>query len=206
MQVSKTKPNLRALQRQALLIVLAVMLYNCIEAVVALSFGHQTESLALFGFGLDSLIEIAAAGAMVWRLTRSQDDFVAERRVNRFIGLTFFLLSLFIVVQSITNLSSQQAPESHWMGIAIALASLIIMPLAAWQKIRLARQLESRALLAEAKETLACSLLSLILLIGLGAYRYFGWWWVDSAAALVMVPWLVKEGWEVYRGGCGCNE
>lgn len=192
--------------RIGLWLVAATMAYNVIEAGIALWSGAVAESIALVGFGLDSVIECTAAGVLLWRLsleTRGADAHaleIAERRVHRVVGVTFMALAAYVTVQSVATLWQQEAARESWIGIALAFASLVIMPLVAWGKLRAAREIGSAALRAEAKETLACSYLSFALLLGLGANAAAGWWWADPAAAMAMVPWLVKEGLEGLRG------
>jgi len=195
--------------RIGLYLVVATMAYNMVEAGVALWSGAEADSIALMGFGLDSLIETMAAGMLLWRLrlkTQSADPEhgeAVERRVQRFVGGTFLALALYVLGQAGWMLWQQEAPSASLVGILLALASLVIMPLAAIGKLRAARIIGSGALRAEAKETLACSYLSLSLLLGLAANATVGWWWADPIAALCMVPWLVKEGVEGVRGeGC----
>jgi divalent metal cation (Fe/Co/Zn/Cd) transporter len=185
------------------------MAYNVIEAGVALWFGASAESIALLGFGLDSVIECAAAGVLLWRLSleaRGVDPERlerAERHVHRFVGATFWALAAYVTAQASLTLYRAEAPEESLPGIVLAAASLVIMPLVSWGKLRAAREIPSPALRAEAKETLACSYLSFTLLLGLGLNAVVGWWWADPAAALAMVPWLVREGREGIRGeGC----
>lgn len=195
--------------RIGLWLVGATMAYNVIEAVVALWSGTAAESVALIGFGLDSVIEIAAAAVMLWRLSieaAGADHETIERtehRVRVFIGATFLMLALYVTGQAGWTLWQAEAPDESLIGIILAAASLIVMPLVAWGKLRAAREIGSAALRAEAKETLACSYLSFALLLGLGANAVIGWWWADPVAALAMVPWLVKEGREGLSGdGC----
>jgi divalent metal cation (Fe/Co/Zn/Cd) transporter len=182
------------------------MAYNVIEAVVALWSGTRAESVALLGFGLDSIVECAAAGVVLWRLgveARGADREhieATEHRVRRFVGATFIALAVYVVAQAAWTLINRDAPEESPIGIILAAASLVIMPLVSWAKIVAAKRIGSRALLAEAKETLACSYLSFTLLLGLSANARAGWWWADPAAALLMVPWLLKEGVEGLRG------
>lgn len=189
-------------RRLATWLVASTLVYNVIEAVIAIWSGAEAESIALFGFGLDSVVEFAAAGIVLWRLlveARGADAATVastERWVRRFVGATFWLLALYVTAQAGVTLWRQQAPEASTIGIVLAIASLSVMPLLAWGKMRVARQLGSAALLAEAKETLACSYLSVVLLVGLAANAAAGWWWADPAAALLMVPWLIKEGRE----------
>ena len=120
--------------------------------------------------------------------------------MHRVVGGTFLALAAYVTVQSVSALWQQEAPRESWIGIALASASLVIMPLVAWGKLRAAREIGSAALRAEAKETLACSYLSFALLLGLVANAAAGWWWADPVAALAMVPWLVREGLEGLRG------
>ena len=187
-------------------LVVATMVYNVVEAGLALWFGAVAESIALVGFGLDSVIETAAAGVLLWRLRLEAQGAdpgrveAAERRVHRFVGATFLALAAYVSGQAGWMLWQQEAPSESPIGILLAVASLVIMPLVSLGKLRAATELGSAALRAEAKETLACSYLSFTLLLGLGANASVGWWWADPLAALLMIPWLVKEGIEGVRG------
>ncbi|HET7039709.1 MAG TPA: cation transporter [Gemmatimonadales bacterium] len=192
--------------RRAEALVLGTLLYNVAEAVVALWAGERAGSIALVGFGLDSLIEIMAGTVVLWRMLVEHSvagehriDTV-ERRARRLVGVTFWLLAIYVVAQSGLALWRRQAPAESLVGIVIALLSLVLMPLLAWGKIRAARALDSGALAAEAQETLACAYLSLCLLAGLGLNALFGWWWADPLGALAMVPWLLREGREAWEG------
>ena len=188
--------------RIGLWLVVVTMAYNVMEAAIALWAGTESDSIALVGFGLDSIIETIAAGLLLWRLAveaRGSDRETVERtehRVHQFVGVTFVALAVYVTVQAIWTLWKLEPPRESVIGIALALASLVIMPLVAWGKLRAAREIASAALRAEAKETLACSYLSFTLLLGLTANAIAGWWWADPIAALLMVPWLVKEGRE----------
>jgi len=193
--------------RIALSLVVATMAYNLVEAIVALWSGAEANSIALVGFGLDSVIELVAASALLWRLwvewTGARRDLLdlAERRVHQVVGATFLLLAVYVTAQAGWTLWRSAAPEESSVGIALAVASLLIMPLVSWGKLRAAREIGSAALRSEAKETLACSYLSFALLVGLVANASLGWWWADPLAALFMVPWLLREGLEALRGG-----
>jgi divalent metal cation (Fe/Co/Zn/Cd) transporter len=197
--------------RIGLWLVAATMAYNVAEGVIALWAGVRAGSIALVGFGLDSYIECAAAAALLWRLTLEARDAhpeaieQSEQRVHRFVGATFVALALYVLGQAGWTLVTGNAPEESLVGIILAAASLVIMPLVAWGKLHAAQAMYSAALRSEAKETLACSYLSLTLLLGLVANAVAGWWWADPLAALLMVPWLVKEGMEGLRGGQGCD-
>jgi divalent metal cation (Fe/Co/Zn/Cd) transporter len=194
--------------RIALVLVLVTLAYNLVEAGLSLWAGLSARSVVLVGFGLDSVIECAAAGVLLWRLrleSRGVDERaveLAERRVHRFVGASFFALAAYVVGQAGWTLTGGEAPAESLLGILIAVASLIIMPLVAWGKLRAAREIGSGALRAEAKETLACSYLSFSMLLGLGANALWGFWWADPVAALAMVPWLIREGREGFEDGC----
>lgn len=191
-------------------LVAATMAYNVVEGAIALWAGVQAASIALVGFGLDSYIECAAAAALLWRLsieTRgAHPETVAssEQRVHRFVGMTFVALALYVLTQAGWTLWTREAPGESLVGIILAAASLVIMPLVSWGKLHAAKAINSAALRSEAKETLACSYLSFTLLLGLVANAAAGWWWADPVAALLMVPWLVKEGMEGLRGEQCC--
>jgi divalent metal cation (Fe/Co/Zn/Cd) transporter len=196
--------------RIALWLVAGTMAYNAVEAGVALWAGERAGSISLLGFGLDSLIELAAALALLWRLSREWAGAEhaaierSERFVHRFVGATFLALAAYVVADAGWTLYARAEPSASVVGIVLAAASLGVMPLMAWGKLRAARRVGSAALRAEALETLACSYLSAVLLLGLGANALLGWWWMDPAAALTMVPWLLKEGREGLRGEACC--
>jgi divalent metal cation (Fe/Co/Zn/Cd) transporter len=208
-------PHTRDWRRIGLWLVAATMAYNVLEGVVAVWAGLEARSIALVGFGLDSFIECAAAAALFWRLgieARGADSETIERgesRVYRFVGGTFLALALYVLIQVGWTLWHQEAVSESRIGIILAAASLIVMPLVSWGKLHAANTIGSAALRAEAKETLACSYLSFTLLLGLLANAVAGWWWADPIAALLMMPWLVKEGIEGVRGehcAAGCSE
>jgi divalent metal cation (Fe/Co/Zn/Cd) transporter len=182
------------------------MAYNAVEAAIALWAGIRAASVALVGFGLDSVIELFAASMVLWRLRVDYAEAPPERvdraenRVRRFVGGTFLALALYVTVESASRITTDQRAEESPIGLVLAAASLFIMPLLAAGKFRAAARIDSQALRAEAKETLACAYLSLVLFLGLAGNAWIGWWWADSASALLMVPWLVREGWEAVRG------
>ncbi len=184
--------------------------WNSVEAVVAIGAGLLAGSIALIGFGLDSVIETAAGLMVLWRLRReiegAHDDKVerSERAALRFVGLTFLALGGYVLYESARKLLSAEAPGESWAGIGLAACSLIVMPLLAVRKRAVARALGSRALAADAVETMMCAYLSLTLLLGLGLNALVGWWWADPLAALTMLPLIFKEGVEALRGdACG---
>ena len=191
--------------RIGLWLVVGTMSYNALEAVVALWAGIRADSVALVGFGFDSVIELAAASVVLWRISveaRGSGAAVvdrAERQVRRFVGVTFFVLAAYVLLQSVWVLWVQDAPAESLVGLVLAVASLLLMPLVALWKLRVAAVVNSAVLRAEAKETIACSYLSFCLLLGLTANAIVGWWWADPVAALLMVPWLVHEGMEGFE-------
>lgn len=208
--LSESPPAARRWGLIARRLVAGTMVYNGLEGIIAIAAGVAAGSIALVGFGLDSFIELAAAAALLWRLrvesrgaSRAEVE-TTERRALRFVGATFLALALYVAAQSAWVLATRHAPEESRLGIVLAIASLVLMPLIAWGKLRAAGELGSAALRAEAKETLACSYLSLTLLAGLALNAAAGWWWADPAAALLMVPWLVREGLEGLRGDPCC--
>ncbi|MHB1150657.1 MAG: cation diffusion facilitator family transporter [Thermoleophilia bacterium] len=179
--------------------------YNAIEGFVAIGAGLLAGSIALVGFGLDSLIEITAGGALLWRLKKearlghaiTDDDHSAmERRASLIVGVTFFLLAIYILIEAAWKLLTGVSAEESTVGIIVAALSLAIMPVLAFSKQRVAKALSSKALASDAMETWVCSYLSLVLLIGLGLNALFGWSWADPLAALAMLPLIVKEGRE----------
>ena len=196
--------------KKALTLEYATVGWNVIEAGVAISAGLAADSVALIGFGLDSIIEVTAAVALIWRLTReAEEETNAERRALLVVGLTFFALAAYVAFESAKTLWFREVPRESLVGIALAVASGIIMPWLGLAKRRLARQLGSKALAADAVETLVCAWLSAILLAGLGLNSLFNWWWADPVAGLLMAGFIVREGWEAIeesRGeeGCGC--
>jgi len=193
-------------RRIGLWLVGATLAYNIVEGILAIWAGAHAGSIALVGFGLDSFIECAAATVLLWRLALEARGASAERierserGVHRFVGGTFFALALYVLLQAGWTLWQQRTVAESLLGIILAGLSLVVMPLVSWGKLRAASVIASPALRAEAKETLACSYLSFALLLGLVANAVAGWWWADPVAALLMVPWLMKEGLEGLRG------
>ena len=148
----------------------------------------------------------SVAGSNCWRLRKhgfsnEEEEWAAEKKAIFFVGITFFLLTVYVVYESGQRLFFQERPADSLIGIILAIVSLLIMPLLAIWKKKIAAEINSRALRADALETLACSYLSLTLLLGLGANTLFGWWWADPLAALAMVYFLVKEGTEAVKEG-----
>lgn len=192
--------------RRALRLEYVTIGWNVLEAVVALVAGWIAGSIALVGFGLDSLIEVTSAVALVWRLRKTGDpdrELEAERLALRIVGYTFFALAAYVTFQAGRLLLQRTAPDESLVGIALAAVSLVVMPWLGVAKKRLARRIGSRALDADGTETLVCAYLSLTLLVGLGANALWGWWWADPIAALVIVAFLVHEGKEALEHARG---
>lgn len=186
------------LVRRAIFLEIGVILYNLLEGVIAITAGILAGSVALIGFGLDSAIEVSASIAVLTHLWVNRDDEALEweRRVAMFVGLTLLALAAYVGVRAVTDLITASKPEASYLGIGIAMLSLAVMPLVSRTEHRLSHAIGSRSLEAESRETLMCTYLSAALLLGLGANALLGWWWADPIAALVIVGFLIKEGWE----------
>jgi len=183
--------------------------WNLLEAAVALVSGAMAGSIALIGFGLDSLIESSSGGVLLWRLHVDHDQQRrerAERRALHFVGWSLLLLAAYVAAESIVSLVRREAPERSLPGIGLAIASLIAMPLLARAKRRVASALGSSALQADSLQTDICAYLAAILLLGLFFNFTFGWWWADPVAGLVMVPLIAYEGSEALRGKTCCQD
>jgi divalent metal cation (Fe/Co/Zn/Cd) transporter len=182
--------------------------WNSLEAIVSIAAGLIAGSIALVGFGLDSLIEVSSGAALLWRLHLDAPDRRerAERIALKLVGVSFLLLAGYVAFDSVKSLVRREAPETSYVGIAIAALSLAVMPLLARAKRRVAAEINSRALHADSRQTDICTYLSAILLAGLILNALFGWWWADPVAALVMIPIIAKEGVEALRGETCCDE
>ena len=175
-----------ALRRTALILVLAGLLWNLVEAGVSLWVGVQAGSVAMLAFGLDSIVELLAGGVLVWRLRAERDELkaeAAERRAQRLLGLSFFLLAAYIVIHSGTSLLGWfPEPQPSLVGVAIVVASAVVMTGLYVGKMRIATKMQSRSLRAEAMESLFCDLQDLTILVGLGLNSLFSWWWADPVS------------------------
>ncbi|MEO6971042.1 MAG: cation transporter [Chthoniobacterales bacterium] len=173
--------------------------WNLTEAAVAIIAGHVASSIALIGFGADSMIESLSGAILLWRLQTRADE-KRERIALRLVGASFLLLALYVSGDALWSLFHREEPEKSVVGIGLAALSLLVMPLLARAKRRVAARLESRALHADSRQTDICAYLSAILLGGLLLNALLGWWWADSIAALLMVPIIVREGFEALNG------
>lgn len=178
--------------------------YNALEGIVAIVAGLAAGSVALTGFGIDSVIEVTSGALLWWRLRAELGSAplgpTAERRAARGAGFLLLALAVYIVAESARLLLTGKHPETSSVGIVLTSLSLIVMPLLARAKLRTAAGLGSRALRADAHETIVCAWLSATTLLGLGLNATLGWWWADPVAALAMLPLIVREGIEAWRG------
>jgi divalent metal cation (Fe/Co/Zn/Cd) transporter len=182
--------------------------WNCMEALVAILSGLLAGSIALVGFGLDSVIEVSSGVVLVWRLTadRAETRERAERLALRLVGVSFLVLAAYVIYDASSVLLHHQPPESSRVGMVLAILSLIVMPILARAKRRVARDLGSGAMQADSRQTDICAYLSAILLGGLLLNALLGWWWADPVAGLIMVPLIAYEGIEAVKGKSCCNE
>lgn len=188
-------------RRRAIRLEYFTIAWNTAEALVGIVAGYLAGSVALLGFGLDSVIETVSGATLLWRLKqRGELETKAESRALRLVGLTFLALAAYFSYESITDLWFRHQAERSLIGIILAAVSLVVMPLLGCAKRRVARQLSSRALAADGMETYLCSYLSFALLLGLGLNAWLGWWWADPIAALAMVAFMIREGLEALRG------
>jgi len=174
--------------------------WNMLEAVVAIGAGWLASSIALVGFGVDSLIECTSGAVLLWRLASPAHDESRERLALRLVGASFFLLAAYVCFEAVKSLVAGEPPEASVAGIVLSAVSLIVMPLLARAKRRVAADLASHAMVADSRQTDICAYLSAILLGGLALNALFGWWWTDPVAALIMVPIIAREGFEAWQG------
>ena len=172
--------------------------WNVIEGIAAIVFGLAAGSIALLGFGFDSTIEVFAAGVVIWELRGVEEE--RERRALRLIAISFFLLTAYVGIEAVRDLLIRAEPRESTPGIVLAAVSVIAMPILAIAKRRTGEALGNTVLIAEAAETMLCSLLSLILLGGLVLNATVGWWWADPVAALGIAALAFREGLEAWRG------
>jgi divalent metal cation (Fe/Co/Zn/Cd) transporter len=192
------------LRRRVRLLASATIAYNVVEAAVALAAGLHASSTALIGFGLDSVIEVAAAAAVAWQFS-APDPETREKATLRFIALSFFALAAYVALEAVLSLTGAGEARHSPVGIALAAVSLMVMPALAWQQTRAGREIGSAAAVADAKQTLLCSWLSAVLLVGLVLNATMGWAWADPVAALTIAGFAVREGLEAWRGDPCCG-
>jgi divalent metal cation (Fe/Co/Zn/Cd) transporter len=181
--------------------------WNSLEGIIAVGAGLVAGSIALVGFGLDSVIEVTSGVALLWRLHLDAPEKRerAEQVALKIVGVSFLALAAYVAFDAVKSLATREPPEASYVGIAIATLSLLVMPLLARAKRRVAAKINSRAMQADSRQTDICAYLSAILLGGLILNALFGWWWADPVAALVMVPIIGREGVEALRGETCCD-
>ncbi|GIE93950.1 cation transporter [Paractinoplanes rishiriensis] len=194
----------RLLNRRVRLLVAATITYNVIEAVVAITAGTMASSTALIGFGLDSVIEVSSAAAVAWQFA-GRDPERREKAALRVIAVSFFALAAYVTVASVRALAGGAEAEHSTVGLVLAALSLAIMPGLSYAQRRTGRELGSRSAVADSKQTLLCTYLSGVLLVGLAVNSLFGWSWADPVAALVIAAVALKEGREAWRGDVCCT-
>jgi divalent metal cation (Fe/Co/Zn/Cd) transporter len=199
------------LHRKALRLSYFTIGYNVVEFILAMVAGSLAGSIDLVGFGLDSLVESLSGGVMLWRFARHEglspeEEERRERRAIKIVGYTFFILAAYVLYESLGKLIFREAPSPSFFGICIALASMIVMPVLFYLKYQTGKSLGSTSLMADSKQTLACAMLSIALLIGLGLNYLFGIWQADPAIGLVIVVILAREGYHTLKEEklCSC--
>ncbi|MGI8954513.1 MAG: cation transporter [Nocardioidaceae bacterium] len=191
------------LARRIRLLVAATITYNVLEAVVAIAAGTAASSSALIGFGLDSIIEVASAAAVAWQFAGSDPE-SREETALRGIAFSFFALAAFVTIDALRSLFGADEAQHSSVGLVLAAVSLAVMPFLSWAQRRAGRELGSRSAVADSKQTLLCTYLSGVLLVGLALNSVFGWSWADPIAALVIAAVAIKEGREAWRGDVCC--
>lgn len=198
-----TPQRRRVLSRQIRFLVATTITYNIIEAVIALTEGTRASSTALLGFGLDSVIEVSSAAAVAWQFA-GRDPQDREKVALRVIAFSFFGLAAFVTVDSIRALFGLDRAEHSPIGIALAAVSLAVMPVLSWAQRRAGRELGSQSAVADSKQTLLCTYLSAVLLVGLVLNATLGWSWADPVAGLAIAVIAVREGIDAWRGEMCC--
>ena len=191
------------LARRVRWFVAATITYNVVEALVALAAGTRASSSALIGFGLDSVIEVASAAAVAWQFA-GRDPGAREKVALRTIAWSFFALASFVTVDAVRSLVGARDADHSTSGLVLAAVSLAVMPLLSYGQRRAGRELGSRSVVADSGQTLLCTYLSAVLLLGLALNSLFGWSWADPVAGLVIAVVAVREGVDAWRGDACC--
>lgn len=204
MTVTLLAPSRRDVLRRRIRIVVAItIVWNVLEAIVALFAGAAASSAALIGFGLDSIVEVLSAAAVAWQFA-APDPEKREKLALRIIAVSFFGLAAYVSVDAVLSLTGLREPEHSPVGIVIAGLSLLVMPFLSWFERRTGRELGSASAVADSKQTLICTYLSAALLAGLLLNSLLGWAWADSVAALVIAVFAIREGVEAWKGDACC--
>lgn len=178
--------------------------YNVLEAFLSIFFGASAGSIALVGFGLDSIVESLSGLILIWRLQKhnvysENEEIASEKRAIKLVAATFFILAAYVLYESVKKLIFIEVPETSLAGIVIAVFSIVIMPVLSFKKRNLGIKINSKALVADSKETLVCAFLSVSLLLGLTMNYFFGFWQADPMVGLIVVAFLIKEGRESWE-------
>ncbi len=192
------------LSRRIRLFVAATISYNVLEAIIALTEGTRVSSTALIGFGLDSVIEVSSAVAVAWQFA-GKDPEAREKIALKIIAFSFFGLALYVIIDAIRSLVGIGEAQHSIVGIMLAAVSLAVMPVLSWAQRRAGRELGSLSAVADSKQTLLCTYLSAVLLVGLLLNSLFGWSWADPIAAMVIAVIAVKEGINAWKGDPCCS-
>ncbi|XAS77218.1 cation transporter [Dermatophilaceae bacterium Sec6.4] len=197
-------PQRRAvLSRRIQIFVILTISYNVVEAVIALAAGAAASSSALLGFGLDSIIEVSSAAAVAWQFA-GPDPEAREQRTLRVIAFSFFGLAALVTIDAVRSLIGGGEAQHSPVGIVLAALSLLIMPVLSWAQRRTGRELNSATAVADSKQTLLCTYLSAVLLVGLLVNAWFGWSWADPLAGLTIAAIALREGWNAWHGDTCC--
>jgi divalent metal cation (Fe/Co/Zn/Cd) transporter len=199
------------LHKKALLLSYFTVGYNLVEGIVSIIAGLLAGSIALVGFGLDSFVESLSGSVMIWRFRRQEEmseeeEERVEKKAIRLVAYTFFVLGAYILYESVKKIYLHEIPDPSLFGIIIAIVSIIVMPVLFYMKYRTGESINSRSLVADSKQTLACVFLSVALLIGLGLNYLYGLWQADSVVGFVVVTYLIKEGYAALKEEklCSC--
>lgn len=205
------------LRRRIRLLVAATITYNVVEAIIAISAGTVAGSIALIGFGLDSVIEVSSAAAVAWQFSATDPE-RREKVALRVIAGSFFALAAYVTVEALRTLVSGDEPERTTVGIVLVAVSVVVMPFLSWAQRKAGRELGSASAVADSRQTLLCTYLSAAVLVGLVINAALGWWWADPVVALGLAAIAIREGRSALHGqtccppvrledteaGCGC--
>ncbi len=191
------------LRRRIRLLVAATITYNIVEAVVAIATGTVAGSVALVGFGLDSIVEVTSAAAIAWQFAAADPEH-RERTALQIVAGSFFVLAAYVTVEAIRTLVTGDEPERSTVGIVLVALSVAVMPLLSWAQRRTGRELGSASAVADSKQTLLCTYLSAGVLVGLVLNAALGWWWADPLVALGLAVIAVREGRQALHGNTCC--
>lgn len=199
------------LKKRALFLSYFTVIYNILEGIISVAAGLFAGSISLIGFGFDSFVESLSGGVMIWRFSSGdklshEAEEKIEHQAERFVAITFFALAAYVLYESVKKLAVHEVPQISILGFAITILSLVVMPVLYIAKYKTGKKLQSKSLIADSKETLACCYLSAAVLLGLIFNAWLSWWWADPLVGLFIVYFLIKEGTEAWKGGCECKD